>query len=47
MAASAHGGVARALIAHLGIAGPEVAAMDDIGQGVVYVFAGNNIARYS
>ncbi|HTS40764.1 MAG TPA: histidine phosphatase family protein [Xanthobacteraceae bacterium] len=43
---SAHGGVARALIAHLGIADPEVAAMDDIGQGVVYVFAGNTMARY-
>src|ERR1700680_954605 len=38
---SAHGGVARALIAHLGIALPESAAIDDIGQGVVYVFKKN------
>jgi broad specificity phosphatase PhoE len=44
---SAHGGVARALIAHLGIALPEDAAIDDIGQGVVYVFDGNNMARYA
>jgi broad specificity phosphatase PhoE len=44
---SAHGGVARALIAHLGIAMPEDAATDDIGQGVVYVFAGNRMARYA
>ena len=43
----AHGGVARALIAHLGIALPENAAMDDIGQGVVYVFDGNSMARYA
>jgi broad specificity phosphatase PhoE len=44
---SAHGGVARALIAHLGIALPQHAAIDDIGQGVVYVFAGNRMARYA
>ena len=43
---SAHGGVARALIAHLGIALPEAAAVDDIGQGVVYAFTGNQMARY-
>ena len=44
---AAHGGVARALIGHLGIALPEEAAIDDIGQGVVYVFAGNTMARYA
>jgi probable phosphoglycerate mutase len=44
---AAHGGVARALIAHLGIALPEDAALDDIGQGVVYVFAGNQMSRYA
>jgi broad specificity phosphatase PhoE len=44
---AAHGGVARALIAHLGIAMPEHAAVDDIGQGVVYVFSGNQMARYA
>ena len=44
---AAHGGVARALIGHLGIALPENAAVDDIGQGVVYVFARNTMARYA
>ena len=44
---AAHGGVARALIGHLGIALPEDAAIDDIGQGVVYVFADNGMARYA
>jgi len=44
---SAHGGVARALIAHLGVALPEQAAVDDIGQGVVYVFNGNQLTRYA
>ena len=44
---AAHGGVARALIAHLGIALPENAATDDVGQGVVYVFEGNRMARYA
>jgi probable phosphoglycerate mutase len=43
---AAHGGVARALIGHLGVALPEDAAIDDIGQGVVYVFADNGMARY-
>jgi probable phosphoglycerate mutase len=43
---SAHGGVARALIAHLAIAAPEDAAMDDIGQGVVYVIVGNQMTCY-
>jgi broad specificity phosphatase PhoE len=35
---SAHGGVARALIAYLGIRSPEIATAGDIRQGVVYVF---------
>ena len=44
---AAHGGVARALIAHLKIALPDEAAMDEIGQGVVYVFNGNQMTRYA
>jgi broad specificity phosphatase PhoE len=43
---TAHGGTARALIAHLGIVPPELAANTDIAQGVVYVFTGNSFARY-
>jgi broad specificity phosphatase PhoE len=43
---TAHGGTARALIAHLGIAPPEQAANTDIAQGVVYVFSGKSFARY-
>jgi probable phosphoglycerate mutase len=35
---TAHGGVCRALIAHLGIVQPEAASQGDIGQGCVYVF---------
>jgi probable phosphoglycerate mutase len=42
---SAHGGVARALIAHLAIAGPEVAAFDDIAQGAVYVFSDQEMKK--
>jgi hypothetical protein len=34
---SAHGGVCRALIAHLNLAKPEAASTGDIGQGCVYV----------
>ncbi len=44
---SAHGGVARALIAHLGVALPEDAAGSNIGQGVVYVFIGNLMTHYA
>ncbi len=44
---SAHGGVARALIAHLGVALPEAAAGSNIGQGVVYVFSGNLLTHYA
>ncbi len=43
---AAHGGTARALIADLAIAAPEDAAHYSIDQGVVYVFAGNQLARY-
>ena len=43
---SAHGGVCRALIAHLNLAGPEAASMGDIGQGCVYVFDGSSMARH-
>jgi broad specificity phosphatase PhoE len=43
---SAHGGVCRALIAHFGLAGNEAASVGDIGQGCVYVFDGNTMARH-
>jgi len=43
---AAHGGTARALIAHLAIAPPEDATHYSIDQGVVYVFAGGRLARY-
>jgi len=43
---SAHGGVCRALIAHLNLAQPEAASTGDIGQGCVYVFDGNSMARH-
>jgi probable phosphoglycerate mutase len=42
---SAHGGVCRALIAHLGIAQPEVASTGEVGQGVIYVFNGARMTR--
>jgi broad specificity phosphatase PhoE len=44
---AAHGGTARALIAHLAIAAPDDATHYSIDQGVVYVFAGNAVARYA
>ena len=44
---AAHGGTARALIAHLGYAPPEDATHYSIDQGVVYVFAGEGLARYA
>ena len=47
MVVAAHGGVARGLIAHLGIAAPAAAPLVDIGQGVVYVFRGNAMTRYA
>ena len=43
---AAHGGTARALIAHLATLPPEDATHYPIDQGVVYVFAGGGIARY-
>lgn len=44
---AAHGGTARALIAHLGIAAPEDATHQTIDQGVVYVFADDCLTRYA
>src|SRR5262249_19762074 len=44
---AAHGGPARALIAHLGLAPPQDATHYSIDHGVVYVFAGNRLARYA
>ena len=43
---AAHGGTARALIAHLRIAAPEDATHYPIDQAVVYVFANGSVARY-
>jgi broad specificity phosphatase PhoE len=43
--AVAHGGTARGLIAHLGIAKPAAAPLVDIEQGVVYVFQGDRMTR--
>ena len=45
--AVAHGGTARALIAHLGIAKPAAAPLVNIAQGVVYVFEGERLTRYA
>lgn len=44
---SAHGGTARALIAHRAIARPEDATHYSIDQGVVYVFSENGLTRYA
>jgi broad specificity phosphatase PhoE len=46
MVVAAHGGTARALIAHLAIVPPDDATHYAIDQGVVYVFAGKELARY-
>jgi broad specificity phosphatase PhoE len=43
---AAHGGTARALVAHLAIAPPEEATHYAIDQGVVYVFDGRGLGRY-
>jgi len=43
---TAHGGTARGLIAHLGIANPAAAPLLDIEQGVIYVFEGEKLTRY-
>jgi broad specificity phosphatase PhoE len=42
-----HGGTARGLIAHLGIAKPAAAPLLDIEQGMVYVFQGERLTRYT
>jgi probable phosphoglycerate mutase len=44
---TAHGGTARGLMAHLGIAKPAAAPLVDIAQGVVYVFKGPALTRYA
>jgi broad specificity phosphatase PhoE len=44
---AAHGGTARALVAHLAIAAPDDATHQSIDQGVVYVYADNRLARYA
>jgi broad specificity phosphatase PhoE len=44
---AAHGGTARALIAHLGLAPPQDATQYSIDQGVVYEFAGSRLTRYA
>lgn len=43
----AHGGTARGLMAHLGLAQPAAAPLVDIAQGVVYVFNGRSMTRYA
>lgn len=45
--AVAHGGTARGLLAHLGIAKPAAAPLVDIAQGVVYVFEDRQMVRYA
>jgi probable phosphoglycerate mutase len=44
---AAHGGTARALIAHLAIVPPQEAPHYPIDQGVVYVFAEDKLTRYA
>ena len=44
--AAAHGGVARALMAHLKIENHDGATHRNIEQGVVYVFQGGGVGRY-
>lgn len=41
---ASHGGVCRALMAHLAIASPAAASMGDIRQGCIYVFDGDRLA---
>jgi broad specificity phosphatase PhoE len=43
---SSHGGVCRALMAHLGIVNPSDASVGDIEQGVVYEFDGKSMTRH-
>jgi broad specificity phosphatase PhoE len=42
----AHGGTARALMVHLGVATPDKAVAGFIEQGVVYLFAAGEVTRY-
>ena len=44
---AAHGGTARALIAHLALVPAQDATHHSVDQGVVYVFAGNRLGRYA
>lgn len=44
---AAHGGTARALVAHLALVPPEDATHYAIDQGVVYVFENGALARYA
>src|SRR5262245_39925712 len=44
---AAHGGVCRALMSELGVGANESGSTGDIGQGVIYVFAGGALARYA
>ena len=43
---AAHGGVCRALIAHLGIEPKETASLGEIGQGCIYVFAAGGMTQH-
>lgn len=43
---AAHGGVCRALIAHLGIEPVQMAPRGEIGQGCVYVFAADGMTQH-
>jgi broad specificity phosphatase PhoE len=45
--AAAHGGTARGLIAHLGIAHQNAAPLVDIAQGLVYVLSPGGMTRYA
>jgi probable phosphoglycerate mutase len=44
---SAHGGTARALLAHLSIHERDAATHQPIDQGVVYVYAGDRLVRHA
>ena len=44
---TSHGGTARGLIAHLGIAQKAAAPLIDIAQGIVYVFSDGRMSRYA
>jgi broad specificity phosphatase PhoE len=43
---AAHGGVYRALLAHLGLEPKETASLGDVGQGCVYVFREGTMSRH-